>query len=183
MIVVMDKFVFMDFDGVLNFEGSRNQMRKNPDAGGYLRRATLFENGVGYGLNWSAEVVRKLMELKETTGYMWVWVTSWTGLTYRLDWFLDVKSDLDLVWNPDPPVRAWSSYSDSEVGEYRKHAKLQVLELFMVDKPDAKFVWVDDEATVLWKPGLFKQDSLAVTPNPKFGLTLPELEVMKTFLV
>ncbi len=173
--------MFMDFDGVLNFEGSRNMRRKHKDAPGYLRRASVYVNG-WLNLNWSAELVRKLNLLKTEFPYKWVWLTTWTGYTHMLDGKLGVNPDDAVVWDPG----TFSLYvDDSVVANHRNSAKLKEVLDWVDNNPDTPFVWVDDQATVLWTPEVAAKVTaphMVVMPNADLGLTLTDLNNIKTFL-
>jgi hypothetical protein len=186
-----DKVVmFMDFDGVLNWHGtSRNQMKKYADAFGYWRRNDVpLSTGATGGwasyqqwqrIEWSDELVTKLMSLKDETGYVWRWLTTWIDETAKLDVIMNIKSDGYVDWNPypNPPVK--------DIGSYRCDRKLEVILDFIKTNPDTPFVWVDDEATKLWTPELdsaTKAPHLIVTPWEKYGIVGHEFNKIVEFV-
>ena len=187
-------YVFMDFDDVINWHGtSRNQLKKYGDMPGYWRKADIplkdrTVGGWGSGwssyqrwvtVEWSSELVRKLMDLKDETGYVWRWLTTWVDETTKLDSALSIKSDGYVDWDayPSPPV--------SDISAYRCARKLEVVLDFIKNNPDTPFVWVDDEATKLWTPELDAKVTaphLIVTPVAKYGIVRHELNKISDFI-
>jgi hypothetical protein len=183
--------VFMDFDGVINWHGtSRSQVKKYADAFGYWRRHSVpLDSGVagGWGtystvmqdISWSAELVKKLMDLKEDTGYVWRWLSTWVNETEKLDRILGIKSDGWVNWNPYPVP------SVDDISAYRCARKLDVVLDFAKNNPDTPFVWVDDEAVDLWTDdhaASMTAPHLVVKPWEKFGLVKHDLAKISDFV-
>lgn len=178
--------VFWDFDGVFNFDASRNQINKYRDKlnlPGHLKRADVVTVlGPGYPkmwltLNWSDETIRTLTSLKDTVPYYWVWLTSWVEDTHTLDTTLNVTSDATLLWDPNPPAGA-------DLVDYRNNAKHDALLMFHKTHPTTPFAWVDDTATTLWDPANLTHPTphLVLTPDSKYGVTRTHLDQLTSFL-
>jgi hypothetical protein len=180
MVLKMKPVLFMDFDGVLNFFGSRNHYR-NHNKFGYLKRGSVnistgdVAGGWGsfssyyhlYTINWSAELVRKLTAVNVD----WVWLTSWNKHTYKLDDLLEITiptSTLD--WD-----------SDSASKDHTHPAKYVALKDYMKANP-RPFIWVDDSATVHFNPDDFDVPYLLVVPNEDLGLTPDDLAKITDFV-
>jgi hypothetical protein len=162
--------LYMDFDGVLNFFGSRSAYTKRSNAPGYLRRNSVYdiETNSWYGLNWSAELVRKLGELDAD----WLWLTSWREKAPALlDPALQVASVGSLDWD------------FSEATGWNHDLKWLAL-LADQDANPRPFVWVDDEATRAFDETalLVKVPYLLVKPDPNFGMTRADLDNVREFL-
>lgn len=180
---------FMDYDGVVRFYGSRNQRRKRADLPGYLRRQTvLSENGHWYDWNWSAELVKKLNELRVELPFEWHWLTSWTGETSLLERVTGLKpADSDVSWDAFPnEVKVWGYHpTDVEYNEYRFDRKVEKVLEFTHANPDTPFMWVDDEATVRWTDEVkatVTAPHLVLQPDSDLGLSLTQVAEMRNFL-
>lgn len=173
--------LYMDFDGVVNFVGSRTRHTKVAGLG-YLRRNGVWANKTpdetwkathSYGeryfnLNWSAELVRKLDELNAD----WLWLTSWKeDAPEFLDPMLGVKSAGALDW-------------DYSKATNFNHALKFVALLADQDANPRPFVWVDDEATVAFDADAFLTPvpHLVVCPDDEVGLTADDLAAITEFV-
>lgn len=167
--------LYMDFDGVLNFFGSRTAHRKLSGGLGHLRRGdvwaakaadgelkpTEFGGSHSFELNWSGELVRKLRALNTD----WLWLTSWKADAPKfLDPRLDVVSD------------GWLDWEYSAASGWNHALKFNAL-LVDQDANPRPFVWLDDEAT-----GAFDADAfltpvphLVLRPSELVGLTMGDL--------
>lgn len=173
--------LYMDFDGVVNFVGSRTRHRK--EAGlGYLRRNGVWANKTpedtwkathGYGqryfnLNWSAELVRKLDALDAD----WLWLTSWKadGPEF-LDPLLGIES------------AGWMDWDYSAATGFNHEMKFPALVADQAANP-RPFVWVDDEATVAFDASALPVEvpHLVLTPDDAVGVTATDLEAMSEFV-
>lgn len=166
--------LFLDFDGVVNFDASRSAYNRNPDCLGYLRRSTLPADGNRYNVNYSAELVRKLNGLKADYGFTWLWLTTWVHHSMTaINPFLDMHGDDYVRWDPDTGV---TRLNVSEVRNARKYDALKA------NYDGEPFIWVDDEATVLFNKDDFDVPHLVLTPNSLYGLTKGDLTLMNDFL-
>ncbi len=177
--------IFFDFDGVINVDSATDKVRK-PDVFKPNRKEPLYiqkETWGGWGsytgewhlLQWSEQLIQQLTELKEETGYYWVWLTTWTQHTRKLDGLLKTPSDLTIEWEGVTP-----SHRYNDPLSRRNQQKLETVKLFKETHPDVPTVWVDDEATILHKANT--PNLLTVTPNPVSGLQDEHVEVMRDFL-
>lgn len=180
---------FMDFDGVFRFYGSRNQRRKHADLPGYLRKATvLSNNGHWYQWDWSSELVKKTNQLVTDFGFTWHWLTSWTGETDLLERTLGLHYGMDdVAWDAEPDFKKVWGYrpTDIEFNDYKAARKLDKVVEFVQANPGTPFMWVDDEATVLWTDELADSVTaphLVLTPDPDLALSLTHLDMMHEFL-
>lgn len=166
--------LFFDFDGVVNFDASRTAYRKNPDAFGWIRRADYSSRHGWFPVNYSAELVGKLNSLKADYDFTWLWLTTWVDEAMSIvNGHLGAHGDGYIDWDP------YTGVKDDNVSSVRNARKYDAVKANYDGKP---FIWVDDEATVLYNPDDFDVPSLAVKPDPKYGVTRTDLDAMKAFL-
>ena len=167
--------LFLDFDGVVNFDGSRSKYNRNRDALGYVRRNSVYSptSSAFFDLNYSGELVRKLNDLHRENSFTWLWLTTWVHEAVSLiDSRLGTESDGFVSWNPHEGVTV-----DNVVDE-RARRKYAALKETYNNEP---FVWVDDDATREFKASDFTVPTLVITPDPVYGITRPELSLMAEF--
>lgn len=167
-------YLVTDFDGVFNFDASRSKASRNKDMPGHLRRGDVYPDA-WHRLNWSAELVRKLNTLHDTHSFTWVWLSTWVKHTHMLDFALGTRTDDTVDWDPDVPL----NYTTDELVKTRMSRKYAALRASVKDAP---FVWVDDDAKVVYNASDFSQPHLMIAPNPDYGITLPELAVITDFI-
>lgn len=172
--------LYFDWDGVVNFFGSRSQYRKHSGLG-YMRRgsASPLEEPRGgwaspqtvgpFPLNWSAELLRKLEELPVELVFLSTWRHSFVNLSRATQ------------WNPTVRVLDWTDGPRGAV-----HAgKVEALVADQLANP-RPFIWADDEAIQFYTED--KRELLGATPQlllePKeeIGLTIEDYEKMVAFL-
>jgi len=164
--------LFLDFDGVVNFEGSRSAYRKNRDTLGYLQQDVVHSRLGIFRINYSAELVRKLNSAHTAHGFEWLWLTTWVNEAKTLlDPQLSSHSDGSVDW--DPHSRLGVDYQDT-----RASRKYEALKKSYDGEP---FVWVDDEATVKFDAADFDVPTLVVAPNPTYGVSKTELATILEF--
>jgi hypothetical protein len=167
--------LFLDFDGVVNFDGSRSAYTKRSNElnlAGYLRRNSAVSRGRVYNLNYSDEVVTKLNRMKAAHNFSLRWLSTWVDDTAGLDVTLGLNSNGYVPWDPYTDVTYDNLF---EVRASRKYAALKA------DYDGEPFVWVDDEATVKFVPSDFDVPYLVLAPDPRYGLTRDHLDEMYDF--
>ena len=92
-----------------------------------------------------------------------------------VNYALGTTTDDTVMWDPAVPSRA----TLEELVAIRMARKYEALKTLVKDDV---FVWVDDDAGVVYNPDDFSQPHLTVTPDPTYGITLPELDTILTFL-
>lgn len=174
--------LYLDWDGVVNFFGSRNQYRKRSGFH-YLRRGSAMPiaefspwggNGFAprgpFSLNWSAELLRKLAELPVDIVALTTWRHSFTELIKATQWELESFRVLDWVDGP----------------KGKEHAgKIPALIQDQIMNP-RPFIWADDEAIAFYNDDHRKMlegiPQLLLAPDEKVGLTMADYEAMLKFL-
>jgi len=73
--------LFLDFDGVVNFEGSRSAYRKNKNTLGYLQQDIVHSRLGIFRINYSAELVRKLNSARTAHGFLNLLALAFAALT------------------------------------------------------------------------------------------------------
>lgn len=174
--------ILMDFDGPINFFSSRSKYRKRGDVHGYLKRVSVNVDRGWFDINWSAELVKKLMDAKKSTGSTWLWHSSWNDYAHILNHHLGIDSDGVVDWDAwtDVNLRA----SDDVINDIRHARKYAAVVKLIHDNP-RPFVWVDDTATVLFNPNDFADLNvpyLIVDPKEDVGITKFELNKITSFL-
>lgn len=175
----MTPVLYLDFDGVLNAFASRNAFTRHKDTFGYHRRHTLN----GYKVMWSAELVKKMNDLKDAHPYDWAWLTTWTDLAMSMvNPALGTHGDRFVDWDPDFYDVTLPFDVVHERG-VRKYAALKA-DLLLNPRP---FVWVDDTATSEYVAsdftGVLDVPHLVVTPVDDFGITRTDFALMTDFMV
>lgn len=175
--------IFMDFDGVLNFFATKNDYRQYDDTFGQLQNLEVHAEGQSWGLKWSAELVHKLMMLKQEHNYEWHWLTTWAKDTNILDKTLKISSTMSVDWEPYPTGLLLRKMNMS-MNSYRNAVKLDNV-LTFASAATAPFVWVDDEATRLWTPELtelVEVPHLIIRPSGNYGLVKYDVAKIEKFL-
>lgn len=171
--------LYLDWDGVINFFGSRNQYRKRSGFS-YMRRGSAsplqnlaWNNGYIIGpfdLNWSAELLRKLAALPVEIVALTTWRESFSQLIAATDW--ELKDYRVLHWKDGP--------KESE------HAgKIDALLKDQLENP-RPFIWADDEAHAFYtdekRLQLAHIPQLLIEPDENIGLTIEDYNSMVNFL-
>lgn len=171
--------LYLDWDGVVNFFGSRNQYIKKSGFG-YLRRGSAMprpadrpSGGLSFGpfpLNWSAELLRKLAALPVDIVFLSTWRHSFSELISATQWDLENYRVLD--WTDGP--------KDSE------HAG-KVTALIADQLADPRpFIWADDEAHSFYSEAdrakLSGIPQLLLAPSEDLGLTADDYKAILNFL-
>lgn len=169
--------LFLDFDGVVNFDASRNAYRKNKDSFGYVRRDTIHSHKGDYRIDYAAELIKKLNDAKATYGFTWLWLTTWVyEAPSLLDPRMSARSDGYVPWF------AWDgieNLSDDDLLIERANRKYEALKIAHDGQP---FIWIDDEATIVVNPEDFDVPYLLIAPDPKYGMVKSDLDAMLAFL-
>ncbi len=180
--------MFIDCDGVVNFDGSRSKHNKLNGLG-YLRRASIVipsDSNYGpthniYNLNWSAEMLRKLSSMNAD----WIWLTTWNDHTDKLNIALDLNastSTLDWDISHGAITTGGGGWSTSTVTLDSTHpGKYLALRDFVNANP-RPFVWLDDTATVYFNPDDFTVPSLVLATDPDLGVTKDDLDKVSAFV-
>lgn len=183
--------IFMDFDDVINlYESTNKYFSENKHLlPGYIQKTTIHVQTSGiqenYKLKWSAELTRKLMTLKQNNPYTWVWLTTWLNHTNTLDQTLKITSDYTAEWDAYPKTTGWIKLDQQQTEQHRNQEKLDYILDFTDKHPHTPFVWVDDSATKLWENKYLQnpnQPRLIITPQPKQGINLQQLNTIETFI-
>lgn len=171
--------LYLDWDGVVNFFGSRAQYRKRSGFS-YMRRgsASPLQNlawSAGYQLgpfsmNWSAELLRKLAELPVEIAALTTWRDSFSQLIAATDWELDNYRVID--WKNGPAGSEHAGKVDALIADQLANPR--------------PFIWADDEAHKYYteeKRGLLSHiPQLLIEPNEDIGLTMSDYHSMVDFL-
>lgn len=166
--------LFLDFDGVVNFDGSRSAFQRNPDALGYLKRNHVYSYTGGFGINYSGELVSKLNGLHAEFGFTWLWLSTWVDeCVSLLDPKIGSKSDGFVDWNPHFGI------TNANVTAERGRRKYAAVKANFDGQP---FIWIDDEATVEFKASDFTVPTLIIAPDAKYGLVKTDLTAIREFL-
>jgi len=170
--------LLLDFDGVLNFFSSSSGYKKAKDTAGYVKQTTLIVNGEAVPVSWPAESVKRLNDLKRTTGYEWKWLSTWRSWTTLIDDELGTRSDGFVSWK-EADGKNYPGYNVRE----SYGAKLAHV-LRINDEDKRPFVWVDDEATDFFSPDQLSYDvpHLIIKPDEKTGMTRTHLTQIEKFM-
>ncbi len=171
--------LFIDFDGVLNFTGSVARYRETPGALGDVRETALSVGQFSFRIQWSAELVRELADLKERAPFDWLWLTTWREhAVAQVDPALGTPSDGYVPWSSGAVSMPWADSASS-----RKYDAL--METLSVNP--RPFVWVDDTATPAYDAADFVGDldvpHLVVAPSTDVGLLCPDVDAIAAFLL
>lgn len=172
-------FIFFDFDGVINMDshgtGPSNHRRESVYVEENAPGGWGSHNGNWYLIQWSEKLIEQLIQLKEETPFRWVWLTTWTEHTSKLDALLAIKSDATAYWDS-------VSYTlkGEELDLFRSQQKLKFITHWRSQNPDIPMVWIDDEATKLWAGD--DATSLILTPDPDKGLQTKDVSRIQSFL-
>jgi len=170
---------YLDWDGVVNFFGSRNQYLKKAGFG-YLRRgsamprpADLPPGGLSFGpfpLNWSAELLRKLAALPVDIVFLSTWRHSFSELLSATQWELENYRVLD--WTDGP-----------KGSEHAGKVPALVADQLADPRP---FIWADDEAHSFYgeedRAKLAGIPQLLLAPDEALGLTAADYAAVLDFL-
>lgn len=171
--------LYLDWDGVVNFFGSRNQYLKKAGFG-YLRRGSAMprpadrpSGSMSFGpfpLNWSAELLRKLAALPVDIVFLSTWRHSFSELLKATQWELENYRILD--WTDGP--------------RGSEHAgKVPALLADQLADP-RPFIWADDEAHSFYteddRAKLAGIPQLLLAPSEALGLTADDYATMLSFL-
>lgn len=169
--------LYLDWDGVVNFFGSRNQYNKRSGFG-YVRRGsalgTTIRNGREepyiYSLNWSAELLRKLAALPLEIVFLSTWRHLFPELLRATQWDLDSYRVLD--WEDGPEGQTHAGKIDALVADQLADPR--------------PFIWADDEAHAFYGPEhralLSSVPQLLLAPHEHIGLTALDYSAMVSFL-
>jgi hypothetical protein len=175
--------LILDFDGVVNMLGTAGDARRNPDVLGYVTQTELECDEATYQVRYSRELVRRLNEVVGATGAEWLWLTTWNecGVSSINSGIGTTASD----W-----IR-WGSDAADAIGvepaaiEARAAAKYTAI-VELINSNPRPIAWIDDEAAAKFRaedfPLLGGAEILALTPDPRVGITRPELERLEGFL-
>jgi hypothetical protein len=174
--------LILDFDGVINMLGSGRESRRNPGALGYVTSTELEFDGVMYPVRYSRELVKRLNAVVRETGAEWLWLTTWNECS--------VSSINPGIGTEGTDWIRWGSRATDAIGsaplaiEARATAKYAAVVALIKSNP-RPFAWVDDEATIKFRaedfPALGEAQMLVLTPDPRVGVTRPELERLERF--
>lgn len=189
--------LFLDFDDVINVEGiakPRNRGKLPPieerfqglkhgfvhiQEGNFLQR---------FDISHHTEVIDFINALT-ARGVLTVWLSTWERYTATaLNPYLGTDFDY-IPWSPEveksPEYVAAAKLGSHHLDEYvtatrdaRKLAEVQAATAAS-GKP---FIWIDDSATLLHRAADFSVPSLAVTPNPVYGIGRADAEAISRFL-
>jgi hypothetical protein len=166
--------LFLDFDGVVNFDASRSKYNRNRDGLGYLRRDTLYSRHGSFSVNYSSELVKKLNDLHSLYGFDWKWLTTWVNEAVVLvDPRVGTHSDGFVDWDPETGI------TRDNLVTARAKRKYAALKANYNGEP---FIWVDDEATVEFVASDFDVPTLVIAPDPLYGITKTDLTRISDFL-
>jgi len=191
-------YLFLDFDGVVNFFSSKNAYRKRGDTFGYTKKVDIHDGYDFYSVNWSSDLVTKMNALKAATGFTWLWHTTWLDKSVKLvDPRLGTNSDGFINWDAwggltkEVGGGGWSggprkvfTMSSDEIDEIRDTRKYDALKAHVSANP-APFVWVDDSATRKYNAddfvGVLDVPHLILRPDEKTGIVHWDYERMVKF--
>lgn len=169
--------LFLDFDGVLNFDQSLNKYRKHLSTFGYAQKFDVFSPSVRekFAIKYSAELIRKLNVLHTEQEFEWLWLSTWVDETVSiLDPLLGTESDGFIEW------QAYGGLTYVKMTQQRAERKYEALKTHYDQEP---FVWADDEATFMFNESDFAVPALVLAPDPLYGLVRDDLERMSEFFI
>ncbi len=162
-----------DFDGVFNFDASRSQYSKNPDALSRICKGVSYCRGIGYKIDWSAEAIYRLNNLKTKFDFEWLWLSTWESCTDQLSDVLQAQSDGYISWDVS------QAKTDEEYYKQNFSSKYSMVKKLAKDRP---LVWLEDEATVLYRPEDFNYDNLIITPDSQWGLNKNHMSSIEQYI-
>jgi len=189
--------LLLDFDNVVNVEGIAKPKNRGklPPLGERFTGLThgfvhVTEGSViqRYNISHHTEVIDFIGGLVDR-GVQPIWLTTW-----ERDAFLTLNPYLGTDFPYIPWVtqvggspgymaaaRAGSQARDDYVTSVRDARKLARVKAFTAEtgKP---FIWIDDTAALLHDPDDFSVPSLAVVPNPLYGIDRKDAETVTAFL-
>lgn len=174
--------LYLDWDGVINFYGSRNQYSKRSGFS-YMRRGSAYDlinhhdpnSFVDYSrgsfpLNWSAELLKKLAALPVEIVILSTWRHSFVKLVEATQWELENYRVLD--WEDGPKDREHSGKIDALLADQLANPR--------------PFIWADDEAHEFYtdehRALLSHVPQLLLAPDENIGLKLSDYELILRFL-
>lgn len=174
--------LYLDWDGTVNFFGSRNKYRKHSGFS-YMRRGSAsllpefdpwggngFAPGGPYAMNWSAELLRKLAALPVDIVALTAWRHSFSELIKATQWELESFRVLD--WADGPTGRMHSGKVAALIADQLRDPR--------------PFIWADDEAIAFYtdehKAQLAGIPQLLLAPDENIGLTRADYESMLEFI-
>jgi hypothetical protein len=173
----------LDFDGVINMLGTAGDARRNPDTFGYVTRTELECNGAVYQVRYSRELVRRLNVAVRASGAEWLWLTTWNECSLSsINFGIGTTASEWIRWGSDAVETAGPGPVAIEARAAAKYAA--IVELIRANPRPC--VWIDDEGATKLRaedfPLLDEAEILALTPDPRVGVTRPELELIEEFL-
>lgn len=163
--------------------GTAGDVRRNPDALGYVTQTELECGGTTYQVRYSRELVKRLNAVARETGAEWLWLTTWNECSVStINPGIGTEGTDWIRWGPGIGDGAGSDASAVEARAAAKYAA--VVEL--INANPRPFVWVDDDAASRFRredlPMLRGAEMLALVPEPYVGITKSELERIEEFL-
>lgn len=175
--------LILDFDGVINMLGTAGDARRNPDALGYVAQVDLECDGVSYPVRYSRELVRRLNLVVRASGTEWLWLTTWNECSLSsINPGVGTTAEDWIRWSSDATEAAGPEPAAIEARAAAKNAAIVEL----INTNPRPFAWLDDEAAAKFRAADFSSlgeaEMLALTPDPRVGITRPELERIEHFL-
>jgi len=175
--------LILDFDGVINMLGTAGEARRNPDVLGYVTQTELECNGANYEVRYSRELVRRLNVAVRASGAEWLWLTTWNDCSMsNINPGIGTTASDWIRWGSDAANAIGSDPSAVEARAAAKYAAIVEL----INANPRPFAWIDDEAATKFRtedfPSLGEVEMLALTPDPRVGVTGREFERLDGFL-
>ncbi len=175
--------LYLDWDGVINFFGSRSQYRKRSGLS-YMRRGSASPRQntrdrlshdtsffKAYPQNWSAELLRKLAALPLEVVFLSTWRDSFPELIRATQWN-DLENYRILDWTDGPKGSEHSGKVPALVADQLANPR--------------PFIWADDEAHSFYTEAdramLQGTPQLLLAPDENIGLTMDDYLAMVKFL-
>lgn len=169
--------LYLDWDGVVNFFGSRSKYNRHAGFGS-MRRGSVPSPAVNgdpstaeiLSMNWSADLLRKLAALPVEIVILSTWRHRFPELLKATSWDLADYRILDWTDGPDGSIHA---------------GKIDALLADHLADP-RPFIWADDEAhsflTDAHRNLFSTTPHLLLAPDDDLGLTADDLSSMVSFL-
>lgn len=175
--------LILDFDGVINMLGTAGDARRNPEVLGYVTQAELECNGVTYQVRYSRELVRRLNAAVRASGAEWLWLTTWNDCSLSsINSGIGATASDWIRWGSDAADAAGPKPAAIEARSVAKYAAI----MEVINASPRPFAWIDDEAAGAFLAEDFSSpteaEMLALTPDPRVGMTRTELERLEGFL-